>query len=382
MPENFRNIQPKSFENQQYFPGCTGNPFDRFLHVALKLEKIPSIVFFIPLVIVSFFLGRQFLLQSSIIFLFYLFDFFLLLGLPILKISFGPIKPTFLLLSILRSIFWLLPFYISIWFQLIGILLILYCFYFEPTHLTVTRQDIQSTKILPGTHIRCLHLGDLHLEQMTHRENAILNEIRVLKPDLIFFTGDLLNLSFLEDPEAQEAVHRFLQQLSAPLGVYGVSGSPAVDLPALFPKLVENTPLIWLNDQQTEITSGQNQLIITGLTCTHHPDPDFARLQQILTTPPDHFSILLYHTPDLAPLSCSLGFDLQLSGHTHGGQVRLPLFGAIFDGSLYPGKFDSGRYRLQQMVLYVTRGIGLEGAAAPRIRFLCPPEITLWDIHS
>jgi predicted MPP superfamily phosphohydrolase len=71
---------------------------------------------------------------------------------------------------------------------------------------------------------------------------------------------------------------------------------------------------------------------------------------------------------------------LQLSGHTHGGQVRLPLFGALYAGSLYGKRFESGRRQVGEMTLYVTRGLGLEGKGAPRVRFLCPPEMILWEI--
>jgi predicted MPP superfamily phosphohydrolase len=84
----------------------------------------------------------------------------------------------------------------------------------------------------------------------------------------------------------------------------------------------------------------------------------------------------------MAPIAARMGIDLQLSGHTHGGQVRLPLIGALFTGSLYGKGFEAGRMELNNMTLYITRGIGLEGAAAPRLRLLCPPEIILWEISS
>jgi hypothetical protein len=89
---------------------------------------------------------------------------------------------------------------------------------------------------------------------------------------------------------------------------------------------------------------------------------------------------LLYHSPDLAPLAAKFDIDLQLSGHTHGGQVRLPFIGALFTGSLYGKRFEMGRYQLGKLILFITRGLGLEGAAAPRVRFLCPPEVILWEI--
>jgi hypothetical protein len=70
----------------------------------------------------------------------------------------------------------------------------------------------------------------------------------------------------------------------------------------------------------------------------------------------------------------------MLSGHTHGGQVRIPGMGAVYPSSLYGKRFEAGRYLLDRMTLYVSRGIGMEGLGAPRVRFLCPPEITLWEI--
>ncbi|HRE25551.1 MAG TPA: hypothetical protein PK954_02860, partial [Anaerolineales bacterium] len=95
----------------------------------------------------------------------------------------------------------------------------------------------------------------------------------------------------------------------------------------------------------------------------------------------ERLTILLYHSPDLAPDAAELGIDLQLSGHTHAGQIRLPGFGPLMTGSLYGRALESGRKQLDGLTLYVTRGIGLEGKGAPRMRLLCPPEIILWEIH-
>jgi len=71
----------------------------------------------------------------------------------------------------------------------------------------------------------------------------------------------------------------------------------------------------------------------------------------------------------------------MLSGHTHGGQVRIPIWGAFFTGSLYGRKLQSGMYRIHDTLLYISRGIGLEGMGAPRVRFLCSPEIIEWKIN-
>ena len=89
---------------------------------------------------------------------------------------------------------------------------------------------------------------------------------------------------------------------------------------------------------------------------------------------------MLHHSPDIAPHISDDSIDLQLAGHTHGGQVCLPFFGPLFTGSLYGLKFKSGKYVMNNLVLYITRGLGMEGLSAPRVRFLCPPEIVVWEI--
>ena len=61
--------------------------------------------------------------------------------------------------------------------------------------------------------------------------------------------------------------------------------------------------------------------------------------------------------------------------------MRLPIIGALYSGSLYGKRFEAGRRQVGGLTLYVTRGIGMEGKAAPRVRFLCSPEIILWEIE-
>ena len=107
----------------------------------------------------------------------------------------------------------------------------------------------------------------------------------------------------------------------------------------------------WLQDELVTISHAGVSLDIVGLTCSHKPYVDGPRLQAVLATARPNqaprerpFTILLYHTPDLAPEAAEAGVDLQLSGHTHGGQVRLPFFGALYAGSLYGKSFEVGTH--------------------------------------
>ncbi|MPN56705.1 hypothetical protein SDC9_204396 [bioreactor metagenome] len=136
----------------------------------------------------------------------------------------------------------------------------------------------------------------------------------------------------------------------------------------------------WLNNQSVTLQLETDTLQITGLTCTHLPERDLTTLQTFYSPDPAALNILLYHSPDFAPQAAGQGFNLQLSGHTHGGQVRLPLFGALYAASLYGKQFESGRYLLKDMTLYVTRGLGMEGGIAPRVRLFCRPELIVWQI--
>ena len=258
-------------------------------------------------------------------------DWILISLLPVFKRSFGPVKPVVLTLAILRIPFVFLPAGWNLAVEIAGTLLVIYGFYIEPFRLDVHYETFTATKFASGQHLRIVHLGDLHIERTTIRENNILRVLNELAPDLILFSGDLLNLSYLNDSRAQADARAFLCALAAPLGLFGVSGSPAVDLPDLFPKLVADTPLQWLDDQIQTIQTAGTTLCLFGLSCSHNPDSDAQALQNLIVQANPHgldrssFNLLLHHSPDLAPNASGFGFDLQLSGHTHGGQVRLPL---------------------------------------------------------
>jgi hypothetical protein len=251
--------------------------------------------------------------------------------------------------------------------------------------VTLTHQQLKTQKLKPGgPPLRVLHLGDLHVERRTERETRLLEMVKELAPDLILFSGDFLNISYLNDKTAWNDCRAILRGLAAPLGVLAVSGSPAVDLEGLVPQLLEGVGNVrWLNDERVTVTHHGQPIDIVGISCTHKPFVDGPKLSQILnhqSAPLPHFTILIHHTPDLAPEAAEAGVDLQLSGHTHGGQVRLPAYGALYAASLYGKRFEAGRKQVSNSTLYVTRGIGLEGKSAPRVRFLCPPEIILWEI--
>ncbi len=369
------------FTRRRHFPGTVGNPFDVVLQAAEVIQNLPAPLFAALLLVIALApvtLGVSVSLALAL-WIFFLSDWALLDALPRRRISFGPAKPPALVLAGLRLLPALLPWPIALLAQAVGTALVVYGFWIEPQRLGLTRQTLRSPKLNPQAKpLRALHLGDLHMERRTLREQKLIEMIRAAQPDVILFSGDFLNLSNLRDPVAWDECRAVLRELSAPLGVFAVTGSPAVDLDDVVPELLKEIPnLRWLKDERVTLQHDGQAYDLIGLACSHKPFEDAPKLRAAIGS---NFTILLYHSPDLAPDAADAGVDLQLSGHTHGGQVRLPFFGAFFAGSLYGKRFEMGRYQIERLTLYVMRGIGMEGKGAPRVRFLCPPEIVLWEI--
>ncbi len=374
-------IEVRDFSARRNFPGEVGNDFDVILRRYDAIQKIHPLIFSMILFGLAWLPARMEWQYALALWGFFLLDWLMLALLPVFKKSFGPPQPPVFLLALLRLPFAFLPLPVNFIFQILGSLLVFYGFWIEPQRLTVTRQVLQTSKLKKGTNLRLLHLGDLHIERITPRELKLQRLIKTLQPDLILFSGDILNLSYNRDAIAMQQAHQIMAEWQAPLGVYAVAGSPAVDLAELLPGFYKNLHIRYLEEERLELSVNQQTINLIGLSCTHRPFVDAPRLEKLLPPSSDNFTILLYHTPDLAPNAAKTAVDLQLSGHTHGGQVRLPFFGALFTASLYGRAFSSGRYQLNGLTLYITRGIGMEGAGAPRVRFLCPPEIIFWEIQ-
>ncbi len=319
---------------------------------------------------------------------FILADWGLLVMLPHLNLSFGMIQLPLLALSLCRSALALVavPFaslglppvlLVEACFQVLVWLLMAYGTLVGPFELKVTRLWVGSPKLdNPGQALRIVQLSDLHVERLTRRERDMLALVAKLAPDLIVLTGDFLSTSYSQDPRALDDLRGLVDQLYAPGGVYAVWGTPEVDLPDVLRPVLEEEGIMLLEDQAAELTIRGQRLWLMGLQCRRDLELGGMHLRALLDdAPPNAFTLLLHHTPDLMPQASALGVDLVLSGHTHGGQWRLPGFGAILTSSRFWKRYEAGYFHELSTHMYVSRGIGMEGYGAPRARFFCPPEV-------
>ncbi len=304
--------------------------------------------------------------------------------------SFGPDQPTALalgaVLALVAALLGLL--YVSTALTLIVLLLIsagaYYATWIEPFNVTLTRERLKSTAPNADVCLRILHLSDLHVERLSPRERRLNALIASLQPDLIVFSGDFVNLSYTNDSQAKKDIRTIIGAWQAPLGVYCVPGTPVVEPLTKVTEFVEGLDnLQLLANRWVTVKTGCGALHLLGLITTHDLKTDRQALATMMESAPSEagLKLLLVHSPDLAPEASRAGFDLYVCGHTHGGQIRLPLIGALASSSQYGKRFIMGRYQVGQMTLYTSRGLGMEGLGAPRARLFCPPEVILWEIE-
>ena len=319
-------------------------------------------------------------------------DATMLMLLPRQKLSFGPWQPQLAALTIPRILASFIlafvtlllsnrtGFLIMMAVQMVATLAFYKGAFIEPFQLGLTELLVFTDRLPVGLPpIRIMHITDLHIERWTKREDDVLRIVEEMSPDLIVISGDYVNLSYNRDLETHQLVFELLSQLSAPHGVYATLGSPPVDLRETVVPIFDRLDIPLLRHEWQHIDFGDGrELILLGMDCTHHIPTDEARLARLLSQAPNHIpQLLLFHSPELMPQAAAQGIDLYLCGHTHGGQVRVPFIGPLLTSSQLGRQYVMGHYRRGRTHLYVSRGIGLEGLSAPRVRFMAPPEMTL-----
>jgi len=221
---------------------------------------------------------------------------------------------------------------------------------------------------LDGLHI--VQISDTHFARCYRREffEAVVEEAASWEPDLVAFTGDLL-----DDQETVEWVEPILSRLRGRLGQYAILGNhdhrtrPGRARRALRRAGFEDIDARWLRldvDGATIALGGTSEPWGPALDHGAMPEADFR--------------LLLSHSPDQFPRAASKGVDLVLAGHNHGGQVRLPILGPILMPSRYSRHFDRGFFGSGGSLLYVSQGLG----GKHPIRFGCHPEITRFTLRA
>jgi predicted MPP superfamily phosphohydrolase len=246
-------------------------------------------------------------------------------------------------------------------------------FLIEPHWLQVTHLRIATSKV--DRPVRIALIADIQIDSPGPYEAMVLSRVMAERPDLILLAGDYIQVrdpgQYTPTIAVLNAVFR-QANLTAPLGIYAVQGN--IDRPP-WQEIFAGLPITCI-EKRTQLDLGP--VVLSGLSSGESYQSDCRVSAQ------DKFHIVLGHSPNF-----SLGqvdADLLLAGDTHGGQVRLPGIGPLLTFSKVPRSWASGKTEIDPTdkvgtrVLVVSRGIGLERNDAPRMRFLCRPELIILDV--
>jgi len=242
-------------------------------------------------------------------------------------------------------------------------------FLIEPTRLQVSRVVLSSPKLREPKKI--VVIADLQTDSIGDYERKTFERVVAERPDIVLFVGD-----YIQEFDAAKRRRLFgeFRELLATAGLpestamFAVRGN--VD-PGNWAELFAGSNVVTCEDTQSLDSAGLR------LTAVSQPD---SRDLSLRVPGAEAFHIAFGHHPDFA--RGDVQAELLIAGHTHGGQVRLPLIGPLMTLSRIPRRWAAGVTQLEGgRTLVVSRGVGMERGDAPRLRFLCRPEIVVIDVE-
>ncbi len=218
---------------------------------------------------------------------------------------------------------------------------------------------------------KIVQISDIHIGQWINKNklDGVISLINSLNPDIIALTGDYVSY---EAEKYLEELRECFEKLQSKDGIFSVLGNhDHWTRPQEISKVLENAGIINLNNDVYTIEKNEDKLQIAGVDSITVGRDDIDKVMEKIDC--EFPAIMLAHEPDFADTTAKYHpFILQLSGHSHGGQVTIPKLGSPIRGKNFL-KYPSGAYEVNDMIQYTNRGIG---SNAFWFRINCPPEIT------
>jgi len=252
-------------------------------------------------------------------------------------------------------------------------------FLIEPDRVSVETVPVKLSRLTPAFFgIRIAQISDIHMGgwMNTERLQHVIELITKQKPDILLLTGDFLlghEFNSVTETNLQELID-VLSPLTRTIPSFGILGNHDywTDANAVR-EMLKACSITELSNSVFSLSRGSEVLHLCGVDDIWEGAARLDEVTRQLTD--DSAAILLAHEPDFADVSASTNrFDLQVSGHSHGGQIVIPLIGPPVLPHL-GRKYPAGLYQVGNMYQYTNRGVGM--ARLP-VRFNCPPEITLF----
>lgn len=254
-----------------------------------------------------------------------------------------------------------------------------YAHYIEPDWIDVEQVELTLPRLsreFDG--YRLALFSDLHLDSWLGEERLaeVVDRVNAEKPDAVAIPGDFAS-DTVDSPVDRQLIAQLSRLKPKDVAVAVLGNHDHWINARAVRQIIHASGIQNISNKMVSLERGSAKLHLAGVDDVwekkHHLGRSLHQLRR------DNFAaILLAHEPDYADESALVGrFDLQLSGHSHGGQVRLPELGALYLPHLGK-KYPAGAYRVKEMTVYTTRGVGM---VPPLFRFNCRPEITLLTLR-
>ncbi len=261
--------------------------------------------------------------------------------------------------------------------------LILYARYVSTSGLITNEYGIVYKNLPQPFHgLKIVQFSDLHYGRTVDKQylKSIVNKINELKPDIVIFTGDLIDKDVIVNNHVVKSITSILKDIDAKIGKYTIKGNhDYVD--QNFELIMNDADFIILNNSYDLVYHDlSSKLFIGGIPSTIKDYADYEKTFTYLKEHPDEklFKILLMHEPDNIDNTLDYQVDLVLAGHSHNGQIRIPYYGAVIKpkGSR---KYFEPYYKVKDSDLYISSGIGTSQIS---FRFCNRPSINLFRLYS
>lgn len=252
------------------------------------------------------------------------------------------------------------------------ILILIWSIFIEPNMLCIKKYGIKNKNL---TGLKIAFIGDFHTKPRQEKQlKNIVEKVNKQNPDLILMTGDFVSGHQEESTLPIEIIVNNLSNLKAKYGIYTVLGNHDWwQNGEKITQALEDKNIKVLANSNLKITIKNSTLNIAGVEDLYTRTPNIEKALENTSNP----IILLSHSPDILP-KVPKKVDLTLAGHTHGGQIRLPFFGAIKTPSEFGNKYSQGLIKEDGKNMIVTKGIG---TSILSIRFNCMPEIVIIEFE-
>ncbi len=231
-----------------------------------------------------------------------------------------------------------------------------------------------------------VQLSDFHYDERSAVPiRAAVEMVNNLHPDLVVLTGDFVTVPMFHRrfraakraAESAQPCAQLLAQLHARIAIVSVLGNHDIESdPRRITETLDAHGLSVLRNRSIPIEQKGSRIWLSGLDDSWEGDPDMELTLRGI--PSDELVVLLVHEPDFADEAAHYPVDLQLSGHSHGGQIWLPIIGAPWL-PMFARKYPRGRYQIGPLTLYTNMGLG---TIRFPIRLNCRPEVTLFTLRS